>query len=66
MEDGKCDGRDNAKQQCSCISILIKKKRKQHEGYYRDFYCLLLRFSKIKYLKKNKTRKIRFSVKVDF
>ena len=54
-----CDGRDNTKEQCSCISIMvpsktewfIKKKRKQHEGYNRDFYCLLAYLSKMRNLK---------------
>ena len=47
--DLMCDGRDNTEEQCSCVSIVVpsksewlgKKKRKQHEGYYGDFYCLL-------------------------
>ena len=60
--DIKYDDRDNAKEQCRCISIvvpsktewLIKKQRKQHEGYHKDFYCLLARSSKIRNLKQNK------------
>ena len=55
----RCDSRDNMKEQCSCISIVVdlktgwfeKKKRKQHEGYYKDFYCLLACTSKMRNLK---------------
>ena len=43
----------------SKIEWLIKTKRIQHEGYYRYFYCLLALGTW------NKTKKIRFSVKVD-
>ena len=47
--DIKCDCRDNTKNQLAAFPFLIplktewssKKKRKQHEGYYRDYYCLL-------------------------
>ena len=47
--DIRCDGRDNTKEQCHCISIVVssktqwlgKKKGKQLEGHYIDFYCLL-------------------------
>ena len=53
-------------EQCSCISTvapsktewLIKKKRKQHEVYIRDFYCLLAYSSKMNNLKQNKEDKI--------
>ena len=49
IEEGKCDDRDNTKEQCNYIFFVVpsktqwltKKKRKQHEGYYRDCYCLL-------------------------
>ena len=68
----KCDVMYNAKEQCQCISILIplktewlgKKKWKQHEGCYRDYYCLLGVYLRLGTW--NKTRKIRFSAKVDF
>ena len=43
---------------------LGKKKWKQHEGYYRDYYCLLGVYLRLGTW--NKTRKIRFSAKVDF
>ena len=57
--DMKYDVRDNAKEQCPCISTvvpsktewLIKKQRKQYEGYYKDFYCLLACSSQIRNLK---------------
>ena len=57
--DTRCDSRDNTKKYCSFISIVIplkteylgKKRRKQHEGYHRDFYRLFA---------------LRFPVKVDF
>ena len=43
--DIRYNGRDDTKELCSCISIVVpsktewlgKKKRKQHEGYYKDF-----------------------------
>ena len=31
--------------------LLGKNKQKQHEGYCKDFYCLLARSSKIRNLK---------------
>ena len=51
--DISCDGKDNTKDKCSCISIVVpsktgqlaRKKRKQHEWYCRDFYNSLLAFS---------------------
>ena len=57
--DIRCDDRDTTKEQCCCVSTvvpsntewLIKKKRKQHEGYYIDFYCLLACSSKMKNMK---------------
>ena len=57
--DIRCDGRDNTKEQCSCISIVIpsktewlaKKKLKQHKGYYRNFYCQLVYSYRMRYLK---------------
>ena len=55
IPDIRCDGRDNAKEQCRYISFVVsseterlgKKKVKQHEGYYRDFYYLLACSSKM-------------------
>ena len=66
--DTRCDGRDNTKNQCSCISIAVssktewldKKKGKQHEGYYEEFYCLLACLYKMGNFKWNKGD--RFSV----
>ena len=57
--DIRCDGRDNTKERCSCISIVvpskrewfIKKKGKQHEKYYRDFDCLLAFSNKMRNLR---------------
>ena len=66
-----CDGRYKAKEQCQCISVLIpltgwlsKKKWIQHEGYIGIIiaYCPVYPT----WGTWNKTRKIRFSVKVDF
>ena len=58
----RCDERDNTKEQLSCFSIAVpsktewtewlgKKKRNQHERYYKDFYCLLACSSKMRNLK---------------
>ena len=57
--DVRFNGRDNTKEQCSCISIVVpsktewlgKKKRKQREGFYKDFYCLLACSSKMRNFK---------------
>ena len=54
--DIRCNCGENTKEQCSCISVvgpsktewLAKKKRKQDEGYYKDFCCLLAFSSKMR------------------
>ena len=59
--DIRCDDRDNTKEQCSCLSIevppktewFVKKKEKQHKGYYRDFWWLLACLSVMGNLKDN-------------
>ena len=64
--DIRYNGRDDTKEHCSCIAIVVpskteclgKMKRKRHEGYYRDFYCLLAYSSKMTNLKQNKEDKI--------
>ena len=57
--DIRCDGRDNTKEQCRCISIVVsskpewlgKKDRKQHNDIIGIFYCLLVCSSKMRNLK---------------
>ena len=57
--DIMCDGSDNIKEQCSCISIVVpskkewfgKKNSKQQEGYYRDLCFSLACSSKMRNLK---------------
>ena len=57
--DVTCNSKDDTNKQCSCISIAVpskkewfgKKEEKQHEGYYKDFSCLLTCLSKMKNLK---------------
>ena len=53
--DIRCDGGDDTKEQCNCISIVVlpksewleKKQKQQHEGCYQDFCCLFAFSSKI-------------------
>ena len=57
--DKRCDSRDSIKEQPSCIFIVVpseaewlgKKKQKQYEGYFKNFYCLLKCSSKMRNLK---------------
>ena len=71
----RCDSRDNKKQQCSCISTATHSKIDWLEGWLKrsennmkdiigisvDHWRVHLRWGSW-----NNTRKIRFSVKVDF
>ena len=73
MRNERCKCRNNTKQQCSCVPTLYSSKMngwlKWGENNVKcinlqGFHCLL--HVHLRWETSNKTRKIRFSVKVDF
>ena len=62
----RCDGRNNIKEKCSCISVVVPSKKngwaKWLENCVKDIIENLMSIGVFM----GKTKKIRFSVKADF